>query len=102
MTHTICMCDVPNLWEDNKGKKTNMCKDCGGRLPEPGTDPRREIGSLLIQVQGVMHSLDFKSEREQAEFAAHMSKTLGESWRQSLLTWRANETQKAIDAAKAA
>lgn len=86
----ICQCEIPNVYESLKGDKGNVCKDCGGKVPAPRTDPRREIGSLLIRVQGVMGELDFRDDKEQAEFAAHMNATLQESWRQGLLTWRAN------------
>lgn len=88
---TICQCEVPNPPRNAQGTvKGNVCQDCQGKIPAPATDPRREIGNLLIRVQGVMGELDFRSDTEAAEFAAYMNATLDESWRQRLLTWRAN------------
>lgn len=87
----VCLCEVPNAPKDAAGKiKGNVCQSCQGVIPPIGTDPRREVASLLIQVQGTMSGLTFQSETERAEFASYLRRTLPESWRQKLLGWQNN------------
>lgn len=91
MTDTICQCEIPSLPKNASGVvKGNVCQNCQGKVPEPGTDPRREIASLLIEVQGTMGALDFTDDQECAEFVAYLRRTLREGWRQKLLGWRNN------------
>lgn len=47
-------------------------------------------GRVIIALQGALENGDFRSEQEREEFCQHLAKTMGESMRQKLLTWRAN------------
>jgi len=47
-------------------------------------------GRVIIALQGALERGDFRNEQERKEFCQHLSKTMSESMRQKLLTWRAN------------
>ena len=48
-------------------------------------------GRVLIALQGALENGDFRSEQEREEFCQHLARTMPESMRQKLLTWRANK-----------
>lgn len=50
-----------------------------------------DVGSLIIQLQGAVEGLDFRSDDERRVFLQQYGKHLPEKLRQCLLTWRANQ-----------
>lgn len=58
-----CSCDTPTPWEDVKGNKTNICKECGGAIPK--VEPHwRDKGSTFIKMEAAVVELDLTPEEQ--------------------------------------
>jgi hypothetical protein len=58
-----CKCNTPTPWEDAKGRKTNMCKECGGLIPE--AKPHwRDKGSTFIKMEAAVAKLELPPEEQ--------------------------------------
>ena len=100
----LCTCDKPDVYENLKGDKGNVCKNCGGVTDQPKEpDPQppgpsigpSDIGSLLIMYQDAIERLGFRSDYERQTFIQQLGKTAQEDLRQKLLTWRSNHYTQA-------
>lgn len=90
-----CRCEQPDVFENLKGDKGNVCKRCDGIVLEPKPPPTSivgpsDVGSLLIMYQDAIERLGFRGDYERQTFIQWLGRTAQEDLRQKLLTWRSN------------
>jgi hypothetical protein len=84
-----CECLSPKPWKNAKGKKSNVCKECEGKIPTYPT-LSNDIGRATIALDGALRKADFRDEADRHAFIDYLIKGMDENLRQRLLTWRAN------------
>lgn len=90
-----CDCLSPKPYENNRGIKGNVCKECGGKIPDYPT-LSRDIGRATIALDAALRKADFHGEDDRHAFINYLVKGMDENMRQRLLTFRANRvTSKA-------
>lgn len=85
-----CECEKPTPWEDIRGKKTNVCKECGNKIEEHRPP---ELGRLHTRLDAALlgdHDLD-----PDHPFITWMAETAREDVRQKKLTWDHNRQVEA-------
>jgi ribosomal protein S14 len=87
--HAKCDCDKPTPWEDVKGKKTNMCKVCGGRIEVIRTP---EIGRVHTAIDAVL--LGELGLDENHPFVMYLASTIKTSIHSTKKTWDHNRAVK--------
>jgi hypothetical protein len=84
-----CDCLSPKPWENNRGQKSNVCKECGGKIPTYPT-LSNDIGRATIALDAALRKADFRGDDDRHAFIEYLIKGMDEKMRQSLLTFRAN------------
>lgn len=100
MAVSICECEKPSPWEDNHGKKTNMCQECNGEIkPTYTPNPAKAIEQLHRELDNAVGAAGVSSDKELEELCVLLHTKLRGWVRQTYLTASFNAKVKANEAA---